>query len=279
MSARATALSALIATRRQNAWSDGVLKQYIVRDGLDRRDAAFCTELCYGVLQNRMLLDFHISKFLNGKLKDLQPVVLDILRLGMYQIVFLDRVPASAAVNEAVEQCKRFANRRAAGLVNGVLRAAARAAALPVPDEISVKYSHPQALVALLRESVGDALLEPLLAADNAPAPTTLQINPLKDGEGAVRELTDAGAVLTARSEPAALLDGKLPGALRHRQSGTAGGVSKRTRVCTGCGGPPCGDGLRRAAGYARAGRVCGAGRQELCRGDADGQQGRDCLL
>ncbi len=198
MSARATALSALIATRRQNAWSDGVLKQYIARDGLDRRDAAFCTELCYGVLQNRMLLDFHISKFLNGKLKDLQPVVLDILRLGMYQIVFLDRVPASAAVNEAVEQCKRFANRRAAGLVNGVLRAAARADALPEPDEISVKYSHPQALVALLRESVGDALLEPLLAADNAPAPTTLQINPLKDGEGAVRELTDAGAALTA---------------------------------------------------------------------------------
>lgn len=198
MNARNTALSALIATRRQGAWSDGILKQYIARDGLDRRDAAFCSSLCYGVLQNRMLLDFYISGFLNGKLRDLQPVVLDILRLGMYQIAFLDKVPSSAAVNEAVEQCKRYANKRAAGLVNGVLRAAARADVLPQLDDLAIKYSHPQALVDLLRESVGDAMLVPLLASDNAPAPTTLQVNPLIPGsEHAVQELLDAGAALT----------------------------------------------------------------------------------
>ena len=54
MNARTTALSALIATRRQNAWSDGVLKEYIARDRLDARDAALASRLCYGVLQNRM---------------------------------------------------------------------------------------------------------------------------------------------------------------------------------------------------------------------------------
>ena len=102
MNARTTALSALIATRRQNAWSDGVLKEYIARDRLDARDAALASRLCYGVLQNRMLLDFYIAYFLNGKLRELQPVVLDILRLGAFQIVFLDKIPASAAVNEAV---------------------------------------------------------------------------------------------------------------------------------------------------------------------------------
>ena len=53
MNARTTALSALIATRRQNAWSDGVLKEYIARDRLDARDAALASRLCYGVLQNR----------------------------------------------------------------------------------------------------------------------------------------------------------------------------------------------------------------------------------
>ena len=153
MNARTTALSALIATRRQNAWSDGVLKEYIARDRLDARDAALASRLCYGVLQNRMLLDFYIAYFLNGKLRELQPVVLDILRLGAFQIVFLDKIPVSAAVNEAVEQCKSYANRRAAGLVNGLLRAMARSRdALPEPPDLATKYSHPQKLVELLEE-------------------------------------------------------------------------------------------------------------------------------
>ena len=168
MNARTTALSALIATRRQNAWSDGVLKEYIARDRLDARDAALASRLCYGVLQNRMLLDFYIAHFLNGKLRELQPVVLDILRLGAFQIVFLDKIPASAAVNEAVEQCKSYANRRAAGLVNGLLRAMARSRdALPEPPDLATKYSHPQKLVELLEESVGKDAIEPLLKSDN----------------------------------------------------------------------------------------------------------------
>ena len=60
MGARETALAALIAGRKQNAWSDGVLKEYIRRDRLDRRDAALASRLSYGVLQNRLLLDFYI---------------------------------------------------------------------------------------------------------------------------------------------------------------------------------------------------------------------------
>ena len=123
--ARTTALSALIATRRQDAWSDGVLKQYIARDALDRRDAALASQLCYGVLQNRALLEYELSQVLSCKFKDLQPVVADILLLGAYQVLLLERVPDSAAVNEAVEQCKAYGNRRAAGLVNGVLRSLA----------------------------------------------------------------------------------------------------------------------------------------------------------
>ena len=199
MNARTTALSALIATRRQNAWSDGVLKEYIARDRLDARDAALASRLCYGVLQNRMLLDFYIAYFLNGKLRELQPVVLDILRLGAFQIVFLDKIPASAAVNEAVEECKSYANRRAAGLVNGLLRAMARNRdALPEPPDLATKYSHPQELVELLEESVGKDAIEPLLKSDNEITPTILHANPLRaDAESVFAELEEAGAVLT----------------------------------------------------------------------------------
>ena len=152
MNARATALDALVACRKQQAWSDGVLKEYIRRDGLDRRDAALASRLCYGVMQNRLLLDFYISSFLRGKLKDLQPVVLDILRLGVYQITMMDKIPPSAAVNEAVEQGKRLANRQAAGLINGVLRSVVRAGEnLPQPKDLSVRYSHSKELTELIR--------------------------------------------------------------------------------------------------------------------------------
>lgn len=202
MSARDTALSALIACRRANAWSDGVLKEYIRRDGLDRRDAALTSRLCYGVLQNRMLLDFYIGAFLKGKLRDLQPVVLDVLRLGVYQIVFSDKIPASAAVNEAVEQTKRLVNARAAGLVNGVLRNMVRRKnALPQPHDLETRYSHPKELVGLLRGAVGDGLLEPLLQCDNEAPQTTVQINPLKISEPGLRAHWDeAGIRYTAHT-------------------------------------------------------------------------------
>ena len=179
MSARTTALSALIACRKQDAWSDGVLKEYIARDRLDRRDAALASRLCYGVMQNRVLLDFYISAFLKGKLSALQPVVLDILRLGMYQLTMMDRIPASAAVNEAVEMGKKYANRQAAGLINGVLRAVTRAESLPQPKDLATKYSHSTQLVSLLRENVREELLEPLLESHNEAPKTALQVNPL----------------------------------------------------------------------------------------------------
>ena len=99
MTARDTALSVLIACRREQAWSDGSLKRQIAKDKLDRRDAALATRLCFGVLQNRLLLDEWIGRFLRCSRSDLQPVVLDILRLAVYQICFMDRIPASAAVD------------------------------------------------------------------------------------------------------------------------------------------------------------------------------------
>ena len=109
MGARETALSTLIACRRQGGWSNAVLKDTVRRDRLDGREAALATRLCYGVLQNSGRLDFYLKQLLKGKLKSLHPATRDILHLGLYQIYDLDRVPDSAAVNESVVLAKKYA--------------------------------------------------------------------------------------------------------------------------------------------------------------------------
>ena len=80
MDARAVALQALIACHRQGAWSDSMLQSLLPRAGLDRRDAALASRLCYSVLQNELLLDWQLARF--TKLDRLQPVILEILRLA-----------------------------------------------------------------------------------------------------------------------------------------------------------------------------------------------------
>lgn len=194
MSARDTALQVLIACRRGGAWSDAALKQQLAHDKLDRRDAAFASRLVYGVLQNRMLLDCWIKRFVN-RVQTLQPVVLDILRLAVYQLRFFDRIPSSAAVNEAVEQTKRMANAKAAGLVNAVLRNMLRnPERLTTPEDLPTKYSHPEPLVELLRQSVPETELEALLSSHNEAPATFLQTNLNKtDTASLIEKLTCEG--------------------------------------------------------------------------------------
>ena len=152
MGARETALNALIACRKEGAWPNGVLKDYVQRDRLDSRDAGLAARLCYGVLQNRNKLDFYLKQLLTGKIKDLHPVIRDILHLGLYQIYDLDRIPDSAAVNESVALAKKYQrNPKAASLVNGVLRNAVRTkGTLREPTSYADRYSHPVGLITLL---------------------------------------------------------------------------------------------------------------------------------
>lgn len=193
MSARDTALSVLIDCRKNGAWMDAALKQHLSRDRLDRRDAALATRLCAAVLQNRMLLDAWISRYLKGKLSALQPVVLDVLRLAVCQLRFFDKLPPNAVVNEAVEQAKRLANPRAAALVNALLRAMLRdPAKLTLPEDLSLRYSHPAPLVELLRENVGEEKLEALLASHNEAPPANIQTNLLKNDTPTLRASLEA---------------------------------------------------------------------------------------
>ena len=182
MGARETALNVLIACRKEAGWSNGVLKQYIARDRLDRRDAALATRLCYGVVQNRLKLDHYLKQLLTGKLRDLHPVIHDILHLGLYQILEMDRVPESAAVNESVDLAKKYCpkQRFAPGLVNGVLRSAVREKDnLKAPTGWQEKYSHPQKLIDLLKSYVGKKT-EAMLRANNETPETVVQVNTLR---------------------------------------------------------------------------------------------------
>ncbi len=183
MAARETALQVLLTCRKDGGWSNAALKDQIARDRLDRRDAALATRLCYGVLQNRGRLDFYLQQLLTGKLKDLHPLIRDILHLGLYQLCEMDKVPDSAVVNTSVELAKQFCKKQrfAPGLVNGVLRSAVRTKGTwKEPARLEDRYSHPKALVQLLESYVGKARLEPMLRANNAAPKTVAQVNTLR---------------------------------------------------------------------------------------------------
>ena len=182
--ARQAALEALTRCRRDGAWSGDTLDAIIKSAALDRRDAALASRLCLGVLQNDRLCDFYIGCYYAGKL---EPPVRDILRLGVYQLLFLDRVPARAAVSETVELCRNSRCERAAGLVNAVLRRVAenREALPPIPGEgtgeyLAIKYSHPQWLCDELIGEKGYAFAEAFLQKNNEPPKLFLQVNTLK---------------------------------------------------------------------------------------------------
>ena len=214
MGARETALNVLIACRREEGWSNGVLKDYISRDRLDRRDAALATRLCYGVVQNRGLLDFYLAQLLTGKVKSLHPAVRDILHMGLYQIYLMDKIPESAAVNESVDLAKRYCRklRSAPGLVNGVLRNAVRTkGTLREPNSWEDKYSHPGALINELKAYVGKDRMEAMLRANNAMAPMVVQVNKLKTSAAELSARLEAeGIAVTAHSwmEDALVLSG-----------------------------------------------------------------------
>lgn len=195
MSARETALRVLTSCRTGGAWADAALKSQLGRDGLSGLEAALCSRIVYGVIQNRLLLDFYLAAYCSQKPDHLQPPLPDILRIGAYQILFLDKVPDSAAVNTSVELAKTAGRVQAAGLVNAVLRKIAQnkknLPPIPEGDEakyLSIRYSHPRWLVKRLLTLLGREETERFLAEDNSQPPTAAQVNPLRGSVAELRE-------------------------------------------------------------------------------------------
>lgn len=164
--AREEALQALRRTQRGLSVSDAIQ----AARPLEASDRALMAQLVYGVLRHRRYLDAWVRPWLRGPLDE---VVADILRIGLFQLEFLDRVPSYAAVNAAVEQAKVH-KPRAANLVNALLRRAQRER--PQGLTLGERYSHPDWLVERWRTRYGDKL-ETVLAADNEVPPLTVRVN------------------------------------------------------------------------------------------------------
>ena len=181
---RKAALVLLEKCRRSGAWSDAALGSVLDVEGLEGRERAFAAALCYGVLQNRLLLDHVIGQCATISLRKTEPKVLDILRITAYQLLFMDKVPAAAAVDSAVTLSKSLGFARASGFVNAVSRRVAEGAyEIPKGNDsaaLSLRYSFPQWLTARLTAFLGAEEAEAFCRLSNEPTPITLQTNTLR---------------------------------------------------------------------------------------------------
>lgn len=184
--AREAAVFALERTRRDGAWSSALSDAMKTKYDLDSRSLSLAVSISLGVLQSTALLDYYID--LNSKsASKIEPKVRDIMRSGAYQLIFMDKIPASAAVNESVALCKKLGYSRASGFCNAVLRKIASCSdKLPEPpgkgtaQYLSVKYSHPRQLAQYIIDRRGYDAAEAFLAVDNTIPDTCLQVNTLK---------------------------------------------------------------------------------------------------
>jgi 16S rRNA (cytosine967-C5)-methyltransferase len=149
----------------------------------DPRDLALAEQIAVGVTKNLLLLQHHIEHYSGKPLEQIDPLVQKILAIGLYQLQFLDRVPASAAVDEAVKQAKRFGRARAAGMVNAVLRNATRRPPPTVPDPqvdprgfAQLALSHPARFFDALVDLIGTEPALKFAKHDNAQPPTLLRL-------------------------------------------------------------------------------------------------------
>ena len=192
---REAALRILHAVDTRSAFSDRLLDGAHARPGADPRDRALLHELVKGTLRWRGRLDAALDTRVHVGLANTQPWIRNILRLGAYQILFLDRVPMHAAVDESVKLAHKYAHPGAAGLVNSVLRRLAEerdTLTWPEGDDavsLAAWGSHPLWIVERWLERFGPAETRRLLTADNRTVPTGLRANTLRNSRAELIEL------------------------------------------------------------------------------------------
>ena len=209
---RLEALRILSRIDKSRDFAQDLIAECIVENALDPRDAALLAEIVYGAVRHRLTLDSIVSTFSKTPLRKLDAKCLHILRMGLYQILFLDRVPGRAAVDESVKLAPRAGLSSAKGFINAVLRASLRAIenaragapgdprnsiyirentwavfrkpVLPDPNDtpahIAAAYSHPQWLVERWLGRFGEEQTVSILRANNETPPVTVRANRLK---------------------------------------------------------------------------------------------------
>ncbi len=176
--ARETALLTLYEIEYNGVFSNIGLKNSLAKADLDSRDKALCSAIVYGVISNKRMLDYIIEQFSKLKLKKISKYILLILRMGVYQIKFMEKIPASAAVDECVKLARRYGHNASAGYVNGVLRTVSKTQ-IKLPDDLSVLYSIAQENALRLKNDYGEKAWE-IISALNEPAKLTVRANRMK---------------------------------------------------------------------------------------------------
>ncbi len=194
--ARETALKILYDISENAAYSNISVNRYLESVELRELDRAFATELAYGTVKWLIEIDYIIDRFSSVKLKKLSPWIKNILRLGIYQLLHTDRIPASAAVNTSVELAKRYGHQASSRFVNAVLRNIDRSRQnIPYPKRedftkyLSIIYSHPEDLVSRWLKLFGAEFTEALLKSNNEVPDFNVRVNTLKTNR---RELIEA---------------------------------------------------------------------------------------
>jgi len=212
MTPRDVARRVLDRVERGGAWATPTLDGELARAGLDDRDRRLASELVYGVLRHRTRLDRALAA--HADLKRTPPRVLLALRLAAYQLLFLDRVPAYAAVDDAVAAAREASGQKLAGFVNAVLRKLDKAKEPPLPvsgrERIEIEASLPRWIIDELAAATGEPDLPARAAAFAQSAPLVARVNTRKTTrEALIEELHAAGVTATPVD-----VDGMTPSAL-----------------------------------------------------------------
>lgn len=180
---RSAALDSLLAVERDGRYTNLEINAALEKSNLTPADRALYTRLVYGVTERRITLDYILAQYSNKPADALDPDVRCAIRLGLYQLLYMDRIPDHAAVGETAG----LVTGSKTGFVNAVLRSFLRAGKqykMPPEDSrieyLSVKHSVPEPLVKLFAESVGEDELDALLAAVNREPHVGLRVNTLK---------------------------------------------------------------------------------------------------
>lgn len=195
---RKIAVLILLKIEKDGAYSNLTVAEYLKNEELTQKDKALISALVYGVLDRKITLDYVLAQFLKTPVKKTAPFTLQVLRSALYQIMYMDKIPHSAAVDEAVKLIKKSKESRNSGFVNGVLRAVLRSdISLPQDDSVnalSVRFSCPEWIVESFINDYGIENAKALLEESLKSPPVTLKVNTvLADKDTVCRELESQG--------------------------------------------------------------------------------------
>ncbi|WP_026675920.1 16S rRNA (cytosine(967)-C(5))-methyltransferase RsmB [Fictibacillus gelatini] len=220
-SARNIALDILIKIEQNQAYSNLLLNQSIKKSELSKTDIGLLTELVYGTIQRKNTLDFFLTPFIKKGMDKVDRWVLVLLRMSLYQMHYLDRIPDHAILNEAVEIAKRRGHKGIASFVNGVLRKIQREGVRSFKeiddklDRIALEYSTPRWLVKRWIKQYGEEETIQMCQINTIPAPVAARVNSNQTTREEAIKLLENEGVIASRGElsPSAIkiVKGSLP--------------------------------------------------------------------